>query len=85
DITTVSLLLITFRYSIALIPHINTRIQGQIQIEIFKEITKKSGEKTFLLKLLLSDDSATIRVLIWGMSAIEYLKVISNSDTVVIS
>ncbi|GAH16381.1 unnamed protein product, partial [marine sediment metagenome] len=24
---------------------------------------------------LLSDDSATIRVLIWGMSAIEYLKV----------
>jgi replication factor A1 len=62
-----------------------TRIQGQIQIELFKEITKKSGEKTFLLKLLLSDDSGTIRVLIWGMSAIEYLKIISDSTTVVIS
>ena len=62
-----------------------TRIQGQIQIEVFKEITKKSGEKTFLLNLLLSDDSATIRVLIWGMSAIEYLKIISDNVTVVIS
>lgn len=62
-----------------------TRIQGQIQIEVFKEITKKSGDKTFLLKLLLCDDSATIRVLIWGMSAIEYLKIISNNTTVVIS
>ncbi|NVM43860.1 MAG: hypothetical protein HWN79_02995 [Candidatus Lokiarchaeota archaeon] len=62
-----------------------TRIQGQIQIEVFKEITKKTGEKTFLLKLLLSDDSASIRVLIWGMNAIECLKTISDSDTVVIS
>ena len=62
-----------------------TRIQGQIHIEVFKEITKKSGEKTFLLNLLLSDDSATIRVLIWGMSAIEYLKIISDNVTVVIS
>jgi aspartyl/asparaginyl-tRNA synthetase len=62
-----------------------TRIQGQIQIEAFKEITKKSGDKTFLLKILLNDDSTTIRVLIWGMSAIECLKIISNSATVVIS
>ena len=62
-----------------------TRIQGQIQIEAFKEITKKSGDTTFLLKILLSDDSKTIRVLIWGMSAIECLKIISNSATVVIS
>jgi len=62
-----------------------TRIQGQIQIEAFKEITKKSGDTTFLLKILLSDDSTTIRVLIWGMNAIECLKIISNSATVVIS
>ncbi|MBY9008485.1 MAG: hypothetical protein KGD74_01305 [Candidatus Lokiarchaeota archaeon] len=61
------------------------QIQGQIQVELFKEITKKSGDKTFLLKLLLSDDSATIPVLIWGMRAIEYLKIISNGETVVIS
>jgi len=62
-----------------------THIQGQIQIEVFKEITKKSGEKTFLLKLLLSDDSTTIRVIIWGMNAIGCLKLINNCDTVVIS
>ena len=60
-------------------------IQGQIKIEEFKEINKKSGEKTFLLKILLSDDSASIRVLIWGMFAIECLKIITEYDTVVIS
>jgi len=60
-------------------------IQGQVQIEEFKEINKKSGDKTFLLKLFLNDDSATIRVLIWGMLAIECLKIITDSDTVVIS
>ncbi|MFX1448473.1 MAG: hypothetical protein ACFFCG_10110 [Promethearchaeota archaeon] len=62
-----------------------THIQGQIQIEIFKEITKKSGEKTFLLKLLLHDDSTAIRVVIWGMKAVDCLKLINESDTVVIS
>jgi replication factor A1 len=61
------------------------QIQGQIYIEVFKEITKKSGEKTFLLKLLLSDESATIRVIIWGMIAIECLKIINDYDAVVIS
>jgi len=62
-----------------------THIRGQIQIEMFKEITKKSGEKTFLLKLLLSDDSTTIRVIVWGMNAVDCLKQINDSDTVVIS
>jgi len=60
-------------------------IQGQIQIEEFKEINKKSGDKTFLLKIFLSDDSTTIRVLIWGMNAVECLKIITDYDTVVIS
>jgi replication factor A1 len=60
-------------------------IQGQVQIDEFKEINKKSGDKTFLLKLFLSDDSTTIRVLIWGMIAIECLKIITDYDTVVIS
>jgi len=44
-------------------------ITGMIKIEEFKEIIKKNGEKTFLLKLILSDDSSSIRVLIWGMNA----------------
>ena len=60
-------------------------IQGQVQIDEFKEINKKSGDKTFLLKLFLSDDSTTIRVLIWGMTAVECLKIITDYDTVVIS
>jgi len=60
-------------------------IQGKVQIEEFKEINKKSGEKTFLLKIFLSDDSTTIRVLIWGMIAVECLKIITDHDTVVIS
>ena len=60
-------------------------IRGQIQIDEFKEINKKSGDKTFLFKLFLSDDSTTIRVLIWGMMAIECLKIITDYDTVVIS
>jgi len=60
-------------------------IEGQVQIDEFKEINKKSGDKTFLLKLFLSDDSTTIRVLIWGMRAIECLKIIIDYDTVVIS
>jgi len=60
-------------------------IQGQVQIDEFKEINKKSGDKTFLLKLFLSDDSTTIRVLIWGMTAVKCLKIITDYDTVVIS
>jgi replication factor A1 len=61
------------------------RIQGKIHIEKFKEITKKTGGKTFLLKLLLRDDSLTVRVLIWGLKAIELLKIINNGDRVLIS
>jgi len=61
------------------------KVQGQVQIDEFKEINKKSGDKTFLFKLFLSDDSTTIRVLIWGMMAIECLKIITDYDTVVIS
>jgi len=60
-------------------------IQGQVQIDEFKEINKKSEDKTFLLKLFLSDDSASIRVLIWGMVAVDCLKIITDYDTVVIS
>jgi len=60
-------------------------IQGLIQIEEFKEVNTKNGEKTFLLKLILSDESKAIRVIIWGMNAIECLKVLSNGDFVEIT
>jgi ssDNA-binding replication factor A large subunit len=60
-------------------------IQGLIQIEEFKEVNTKTGEKTFLLKVILSDESKAIRVIIWGMNAIECLKVLSNGDFVEIT
>lgn len=61
------------------------KVQGLIQIEEFKEVNTKTGEKTFLLKLILSDESKAIRVIIWGMNAIECLKVLSNDDFVEIT
>jgi len=60
-------------------------IQGLIQIEEFKEVNTKNGEKTFLLKLILSDESKSIRVIIWGMNAIECLKVLSNGEFIEIT
>jgi replication factor A1 len=61
------------------------KVQGLIQIEEFKEINTKTGEKTFLLKIILSDESKEIRIIIWGMNAIECLKVLSNGDFVEIT
>ncbi|MBA7589100.1 hypothetical protein ES708_31175 [subsurface metagenome] len=61
------------------------KVQGLIQIEEFKEVNIKTGDKTFLLKLILSDESKAIRVIIWGMNAIECLKVLSNGDFVEIT
>jgi ssDNA-binding replication factor A large subunit len=60
-------------------------LQGKIKIEYFKEITKKSGDKTFLLKILVSDKSATIRVNIWDMEAVESLKLLEDECNIVIT
>jgi len=60
-------------------------VQGLIQIEEFKEVNTKTSEKTFLLKVILSDESKAIRVIIWGMNAIECLKILSNGDFVEIT
>ncbi|UCC20133.1 MAG: hypothetical protein JSV62_02295 [Promethearchaeota archaeon] len=57
-------------------------ISGIVQKDIFKEITLKNGEKTFLLKLNLSDDSSSIRVNIWGVKAVELFKKIKDGDHV---
>jgi len=60
-------------------------ITGVIKIEEFKEIMKKNGEKTFLLKLILRDDTSSIRVLVWGMKAVEYIKNLSEGDSIKLS
>lgn len=57
-------------------------VKGIVQIEMFKELTLKNGNKSFLLKLILSDDTASIKVNIWGMKAVEAMKIINNGDWV---
>lgn len=57
-------------------------VNGIVQIDNFKELTLKNGEKSFLLKLILSDDIASIKVNIWGMKAVEAMKIINNGDEV---
>jgi replication factor A1 len=57
-------------------------VQGTVHIEDFKEITKKNGEKTFLLKFTLSDDSGSVMVNIWGISAVNILKNIEEGCSV---
>lgn len=61
------------------------KISGVIHIEEFKEITKKNGEKTILLKLILSDDSGSIRVNIWDIYAVEALKLIEEGNIIMLS
>ena len=46
------------------------------------KLTLKNGEKSFLLKLLLSDESGSIKVNIWGMYAVEYLKIIEEGKNI---
>lgn len=58
------------------------KIQGIVNIEEFKEIIKKDGEKTFLLKLVLSDESGSVRVNIWGTNAVETLKLIEEDCSI---
>ncbi len=53
-----------------------------LKIEELKDITLKSGEKSFLLKFLLSDDTATIRVNVWGLTAVDYLKSLNEADSI---
>jgi replication factor A1 len=60
-------------------------VEGQVKIEDFKELELKSGEKSFLLSLLLDVESFEIRVKIWGMEAIECLKLVSDGDCVSIT
>ncbi|MFX1320804.1 MAG: hypothetical protein ACFFAQ_04080 [Promethearchaeota archaeon] len=60
-------------------------ITGIIQIEEFKEIMKKNEDKTFLLKLILSDDTSSIRVLVWGINAVESLKILNDGIGVKLS
>lgn len=60
------------------------KILGYIKVENFHEITKKNGEKTFLLKCILSDNSMSIRLVVWGMNAVQMFKLIQDGDYVLL-
>ena len=60
-------------------------VKGIVQIEEFKELELKSGDKSFLLTMFLEVKGFTIRVKAWGMKAVECLKVVNNGDWVSIT
>jgi len=60
-------------------------VKGTVQIEEFKELELKSGDKSFLLTIFLEVDGFTVRVKAWGMNAVECLKVINNGDFISIT
>lgn len=57
-------------------------ISGVILIEQLKEFNKEDGEKSFLLKFGLSDETDSITVNVWGMQAIEILRIIEDGMAV---
>jgi len=60
-------------------------VKDTVLIEEFKELELKSGDKSFLLTILLEAEDTTIRVKAWGMKAVECLKVINDGDFVSIT
>jgi len=60
-------------------------VKGTIQIEEFKELELKSGDKSFLLTMFLEVEGFTIRVKAWGMNAVECLKMVNDGDFVSIT
>ncbi|MFW9973568.1 MAG: hypothetical protein ACFFDF_25535 [Candidatus Odinarchaeota archaeon] len=60
-------------------------ISGTVHVDFFKELTLKNGEKSFLLKLILSDEFTSIKVNIWGVNAVECVKLVSDGVKVKIS
>lgn len=57
---------------------------GLIHIEEFKEFNKNNGEKSFLLRFSLNDDTGSINVIVWDFQAIEMLSSIKNNMKIII-
>ena len=57
-------------------------VKGIVNVEEFKEITLKSGEDTFLLKLNITDEEDySARIILWGGDAINCLKLIEEGES----
>ena len=56
-------------------------VKGIVNVEEFKEITLKSGQETFLLKLNITDEEDySARIILWGDDAIKCLKMIEEGE-----
>jgi replication factor A1 len=56
-----------------------SHVEGVVQVEEFKEVTLKSGDNTFLLKLILTDPyENSARIIIWGEDAVNSLKIVEE-------
>ena len=56
-------------------------VKGIVIVEEFKEITLKSGQDTFLLKLNITDEEDySVRIILWGDDAINCLKMIDEGE-----
>ena len=60
-------------------------VKGAVLIEGFKELELKSGDKSFLLSILLETEESTVRVKAWGMQAVECLQIINDGDIISIT
>jgi len=60
-------------------------VKGTVRIEDFRELELKSGDRSFLLTLLLEVEDFSIRVKVWGMKAVECLKIVNDGDYISIT
>lgn len=61
------------------------RLEGFVRIVELKEFEKQEGEKSFLLKFILSQEIDEVMVNAWGLKAIEVLKVLEDGCKVSIT
>jgi len=60
-------------------------VAGMVELEDLRMITLKDGNKTFLLKFKLCDETSSIMVNIWGMDAPEFIKNVSEGERITLS
>ena len=60
-------------------------VKGIVQIQDFREFNQKNGEKSFLLKFILNDDTGSITVNIWGLKAVQYIKMLGDGKSIKLS
>lgn len=60
-------------------------VSGTVVFENLKVIKLKNGNRTFLLKFKLHDETSSIMVNIWGMNGPEFIKNVNEGDAIILS